>query len=332
VNFMLHCGVMLGSRASTIGQRCARGSLRPLFCCLAVILLASQVVAGAGAAAAPPEPVTARDFFNAGTKLLEEAKLKEAERMLDTALGFQVEALQSPTLYNLGHVRYKMGLEILKKGPAPKPTATAAAGALKNAEDATRQAEAALNTTELQRLITAYVNGRGARKGLNAAIAAVRKAMETYGNVLGKWQRASGDFKSALELNPKDAEARHNTEVVDRSIAALVDSLREMQAMAEAMGQMKKELGEKMKQLKGRIPEENMPPGAAGEDEEEEEPPPQGEKGKEEGPSREGQEMSLSPEQAGWLLDAFRLDKDRKLPMGEGTRETEPNQRNRPTW
>jgi tetratricopeptide (TPR) repeat protein len=302
-----------------------------------VLCLAGQVVvqAATNLPATPPppapDPVTPREFFNAGTKLLEDRKFKQAERMLDVAVAAQIEALQPPALYNLGHVRYQLGLEDLKKGPQAKPTAAAGGAALQAGEEATRIADAALNTTEMQRLVAAYINGRGARKGLNASITAVRKAIETFGNVLNKWQRASGDFKSALELNPKDSEARHNAEVVDRSIALVVDSLREMQSLANALGDQKKELGEKMKQLKGRIPEENMPPGAAGE-EEEEEPTPEGEKGKEEGPAREGQEMSLSPEQAGWLLDAFRLDKDRKLPMGDGPREADPDKRNRPTW
>ena len=41
--------------------------------------------------------------------------------------------------------------------------------------------------------------------------------------------------------------------------------------------------------------------------------------------------MELTPEQAGWLLESFRLDKERRLPMGEGT-EDKPRDRNRPTW
>ncbi len=33
--------------------------------------------------------------------------------------------------------------------------------------------------------------------------------------------------------------------------------------------------------------------------------------------------MTLSPEQAGWLLDAYQLDSERRLPMGEASRSTE---------
>ena len=86
-----------------------------------------------------------------------------------------------------------------------------------------------------------------------------------------------------------------------------------------------------MKKLKGRIPAPNMPPGAAGDDEEEEDQPLGPQPGQEEGPSKDGQEMDLSPEQAGWLLDAYRLDTERRLPMGQGP-AAQPRDRSRPTW
>jgi hypothetical protein len=86
-----------------------------------------------------------------------------------------------------------------------------------------------------------------------------------------------------------------------------------------------------MKKLKGRIPAANMPPGAAGEDDEDEDQPLGPLPGKEEGPTKEGQEMTLSQEQAGWLLDAYRLDSERRMPMGQGP-PAEPKDRHRPTW
>ena len=41
--------------------------------------------------------------------------------------------------------------------------------------------------------------------------------------------------------------------------------------------------------------------------------------------------MALSPEQAGWLLEAYRLDSERRMPMGQG-QPAEPKDRSRPTW
>ena len=101
----------------------------------------------------------------------------------------------------------------------------------------------------------------------------MQRALKVHGAVLARWERASGDFKSAAELNSADTDARHNAEVVDRCIAKLVDSLREMQQCANGMCDKGQQLGEALKQLKGRIPAPNMPPGAAGDEEEEEEQP-----------------------------------------------------------
>ena len=54
----------------------------------------------------------------------------------------------------------------------------------------------------------------------------------------------------------------------------LIDSLRELQKCNKGMCDRKDELGQKMQQLKGKIPGQQMPPGAAGEDDDEEEPQP----------------------------------------------------------
>jgi hypothetical protein len=99
-----------------------------------------------------------------------------------------------------------------------------------------------------------------------------------------------------------------------------------------ALGSKSQELKMKMKMLKGRIPEPDMPPGAADEDEEEEQDQPKGpEPGQKEGPSRQGPEMSLSPEQAAWLLQGYRLDSERRLPMGQKD-TSDPKNPSRATW
>ena len=276
-------------------------------------------------------PTTAREFFNAGTQQLRAGKLREAEAFLESTVGSQMERLQVPALYNLGHVRFAQGIEALKKGPAAGPTAARARDAAQQGDEAIRKADEALNGNVVQQMVAAYMHGRGARKELKAATEAVRRALAVHGVALARWQRASGDFKSVLELKSADADAQHNAEVVDRCIAKLVDSLREMQKCANGMGDKSKELGDKLKQLKGRIPAPNMPPGAAGDDEEEEDFPFGPQAGQTEGPSKDGKEMTLSQEQAGWVLDGFKLDSERRLPMG-GTEPAQPKDRTRPTW
>jgi hypothetical protein len=276
-------------------------------------------------------PATPREFFNAGTRQLGAGKLREAEASLETALASQNQQLQPPALYNLGLVRFGQGVEALKKGPAAKPTVARGRTAAQQADEALRQAEAALGGNDLEKMVAAYMRGRGARKELKAATQAVERALKAHGTTLARWERSSGDFKSALELKAADADARHNAEILDRCIAKLVDSLRELQQCANGMCDKKNQLGDALKKLKGRIPAPDMPPGAPGDEEEEEDQPLGQQPGQEEGPSKEGQEMQMSPEQAGWLLDAYRLDSERRLPMGAGP-EAQPKERSRPTW
>jgi hypothetical protein len=257
--------------------------------------------------------------------------LREAEASLETALASQSERFEDPALYNLGYLRFGQGINELKKGPAARPTAARGRSAAQNAAQAAQLADEALASEDVQKMVTAYLNGRGARRELKAAAKLVKRAMETCGSVLGKWQRSAGDFKSAVELNSNDADAQHNAETVERSIARLIDSLRELQQAASAMGNKNRDLDEKLKQLKGKIPAPDMPPGAAGDDEEEEDYPNGPKPDVQEGASKQGEEMTLSPEQAAWLLQGFPLDSERRLPMGQKD-TAEPKNPSRRPW
>jgi len=281
-----------------------------------------------------PPPTTPREFFNAGSQKLRDGKLREAEAFLQSALARQDERVQPPTLYNLGHVRFAQGLEELKKSLSAKPTAARARAAAQRSDPAIQQAADALAGHDVQKMVAAYQHGRGVRKELKAAAEAVRRALELHGAALRKWQRALGDFKSAAELNPADAEARHNAEIVERAIAKLVDSIVEMQQVAMVMSPRERELAEKLKQLKGQIPEPFMPPGAAGDDEDDEDGkgrPPEIKPGDKEGATKEGEEIMISPETAGWLLEGFKLDGERRLPMGQGE-QGKPQDRAKRNW
>ncbi len=301
---------------------------------LASLALVGFCLAAALPASTPESspPSTPRDFFNAGSQKLREGKLREAEAFLESAVGSQNERFQPPALYNLGHVRFRQGVEELKKGPGAAPAADRGRAAAEHAEQATRAADEALAGEDVQKMVAAYLRGRGVRKELREATKLVQRALETHGTTLKKWQRASGDFKGDFELNQPDTDARQNAETVDRCIARLIDTLQQLQQLATAMGDQKDKLGEKMKQLKGRIPAPDMPPGAAGDEEEDEDQPKGPQPDQKEGTSREGEEMlMLTPEQAAWLLEGFKLDSERRLPMGQ--KDTmEPKDRSRKTW
>lgn len=267
------------------------------------------------------EPVTARDFYNAGAKLLANRKFDDAEKMFQSALGTQDERVQPKSLYNLGFTRFAQGMEILKKGPDTQKVAAQGSRALADGERALASGESALAENELSKMIGAYLDGRGARRELRAAEKAVQAAMEVYGKTLTRWQRAADDFKGAAELNPADTNATRNAEVAQQYIAKLVDSLRQMQMMAGKISSQKDQLGKMLSKLKGQIPAPNAPPGSGGDEDEDEDEDVQPDSlaGQKEGSGREGDQMQipLSPDQAGQILDGMSLDGGRRLPMSD---------------
>ena len=273
-----------------------------------------------------PRPVASenpRELYNAGTEKLSAGKLSDAETLLESSLAKQDERVQPPALFNLGHVRFAQGKEELKKSPDAAATSkrsraagAAGAGAIQTAADA-------LASNDVQQMVEAYFAGRGVRKEMRAAAEAVQHAMEAHGKTLMKWRRALSDFKSATELNPADTNAVKNAEVVAQAIAKLVDSMREMQESAAGLGGKQPELNGLLKQLKGKIPAPNAPPGAAGEEDEEgdggERPMPESLAGLQESATDSGKEpgLKISAEEAGQLLNSIQPD-GKQLPMGQG--------------
>ncbi len=264
-------------------------------------------------------PVTAREFYNAGTRLLAATNFAGAETMFESALAAQAERVQPPALYNLGHARFGAGVELLKKGPDAQKVSGRGNAALAGGAQAIHSAEAALAETNMDRMVAAYLAGRGARHELRAVEKAVQSAMETYGKTLLKWQRAADDFKSAAELNPADTNATRNAEIVERELAKLIDQLSRMQALAGAMGNQRADLEKLLSRLRGQIPAPNAPPGAAGDDDDDDFPQPDSLAGQKENGPREGGQLQvpLSPETAGQILDGLSLDGTRRLAMSD---------------
>ena len=158
--------------------------------------------------------------------------------------------------------------------------------------------------------------------------------MEVYGKTLQKWRRSLGDFQGAAELNPADTNATYNASLVEQHIAELVDSIRQIQMQADAAGAAGEKLKELLSQLKGKIPG-NMLPGGPGDDGEEDVNGRRVEDflGMKGGASTSGKEMeiSLSPEEAGDLLNGFQLGGQRPLPSGIGDKG-EPRDRKLRDW
>ena len=299
--------------------------------CLAAVLVSS---AGFAAVAETRPPQSARDYYNDGTQRFREGKLREAESSLQTAVASNQEKVQPSALYNLGHVRFKQGVEALKE--APKADAAKARGdaACDLGDKAIRAADDALANNEINAITRAYMQGRGARKELKAAFEAVKKAMEAHGAVLARWQRASGDFKSAVELRPALEDARFNGEVVDRCIASLVDQQEMMQMAMQCMGGKRKDLKQRMQDLKKKMPDGSQPKDDGEDDDDDEDkdkPPKEPQKGQQEKEEKEGKEMTMTWEEAVRLLESLKLDANRKLPMGDND-TGQPKDRKHKEW
>lgn len=305
----------------------------PLIFFGASLFIFCRALAASTVATNLPPPVTPQDFFNAGTRQLAATNFVEAERMFHTVLSSSDEKWHALAEYNLGHTRYADGVEILKKGPDAQKVSEFGHAALTTGESALRSGEAALADNNVERIISAYMAGRGARQNLRAAEKAVKAALQTHGKTLSRWQRSLDDFKGAAELNPADTNATHNAEFVQKKIAALVDLMQQMQQMAGEMAGQKEQLGKMLSKMKGQMPALNAPPGGKGEDDEEEKDDGSGKSdvkpeslaGKEEGEGREGEQMrnQLAPDQAGRILESLPVDGSKRLPMG-GDKQGEP--------
>lgn len=331
---------LLGTRRSELKRQNEKlkmpGSLAVRFLILNFVFLIGNSIAATNEVVEvdeQPSPTNPREFFNAGTQKVQEGKWRDAEPLLQTAVASQQAGLQPSALYNLGHTRFALGAEELKKSPDGKQTAARARAAGSAAAAATQTVNEALAGDDLPKMLEAYQRGRGARREIKAATQAIRRALEVHGNVLTKWQRAAGDFKSAVELKPDYADAQHNADVVDRHIAKLVDSLREMQSAQNGLGQKAAELGAAMKALRGKMPgpSPGPTPGPGGDEDEDEDAPFGPQPGMQEGLGREGKEIPISPEQAGQLLDGFKLGGNARLPLTPGN-ENPPKDRKGKNW
>jgi Ca-activated chloride channel family protein len=263
-----------------------------------------------------PEPHTPREFYNVGTRQLNNTNLNPAESLLQAAVASNDPRIQPPALFNLGHTRFRQGVEALKE-IASGQVADKSRTALDNITDTLKSGRNALESKDMDAIIAAYRHGRGTRKELKSVTQVVKRAMDTHSSVLLRWQRASGDFKSAFELNPVDTAAKNNGDWVDSNIAQLIDMLQREQNASMALKSGSEKLKRMMADLKKRLPEDSGEGKDDGGDEEEEnEKPKEPKKGDQEAPAQEGKEKNMDRDEAMRLIESLKLDANRKLPMG----------------
>ncbi|HET6407143.1 MAG TPA: hypothetical protein VFG14_04620 [Chthoniobacteraceae bacterium] len=273
-----------------------------------------------------------RDAYNEGTKALEKGNLRESESWLLRATSSQKETLQPPALYNLGHVRFQQGRELLKGEAARQPMVDRADSATDEGGDAISNADRALKSDDLMAILEAYMNGRATRKELRLANEDVQRALDLYGSVLVRWRRSVGDFRSSDELRDSK-DSKENAKTVERHIEELLKHKEQLEQQKQAMAGMRSELKKKMAELKKKIPEGMIQPGEGEEEEEEEDEKgqPKPESGWQDRGGREGEQRGITPEIAQQILEALGLTGDRKLPLG-GEEQAKPRDRKGKDW
>src|ERR1051326_8123642 len=92
----------------------------------------------------------------------------------------QDERVQPAAIYDLGYVRFAQGAEELKKSPSAGATKKRSDAAVDSGGNAIQQGEEALASNDVDKIVSAYIAGRGSRKELRDATKAVQRAMETY--------------------------------------------------------------------------------------------------------------------------------------------------------
>jgi hypothetical protein len=285
----------------------------------------------ASAMAATAADISPRASYNRGVESLEKNLLREAESWLLRSAAAQKNALQPPAVFNLGHVRFQQGSELLKGEQPPEPILGRSEAATDDADEALDRADRALQSGDLMAIIEAYLTGRISRKELRLANEDVQRALDLYGSVLARWRRSLGDFRSSDELKPDD-DSKFNARVVERRIEELLKKAKELEKQREGLGQMRSDLKDKLAELRSKIPDGMLPPGQGeGDEEDEEENQPTPDSGWQDQAGRDGERRGITPEMAQQILEALGLTGNRKLPLGEGDRQP-PRDPNAKDW
>jgi hypothetical protein len=275
--------------------------------------------------------ITPREAYNHGAEALQKGLLRESESWLLRSTASQRESLQPPALYDLGHVRFRQGQELLKGESARQPLIDRADTANDDGVDATIKANGALKKDQLMDILDAYLSGRPVRKQLRLAHEDVQRALDLYGSVLVRWRRSVGDFRSSDELKASE-DAEFNAHVVERHIEELLKHVKELEQQKMQLGKTRAELKQKMAELKAKIPDGMKQPGQGEEDEDEDEPnQPKPDSGFEDRAGKQGDKRGITPEIAQQILEALGLKGDRKLPIG-GDEKTKPSDRKGKDW
>ena len=284
--------------------------------------------------AASGKELSVREAYNQGVQALGKGYLRESESWLLRAVASQKDAFQPPALYNLGHVRFQQGQELLK-GESPRESVVErSVMAGEDGADSIARANGALKSENLSAIIDAYLTGRATRKEMRLANEDVQRALDLYGSVLFRWRRSVGDFRSSDEMRASE-DAQFNAKVVARHIEELLKQAKKLEQEKQELASLRAELKKKMAELRKKIPNGMVQPGQGEPDEEDEDEPqqqPKPDSGFQDLAGKEGDQRGITPEIAQQILEALGLNGDRKLPLGGDEQQPPPRNKKGKDW
>lgn len=295
---------LLGTRRSRRKVASTRPGLAPRAAGLLLIGFA-WTLHGAGV---PAElSGSARVLFNLGTSRLLAGEWREAENVLNAAVNANDPSIQPLALYNLGHVRFHAGQELLKDVPHSDDLETQGDHAIQTAAPVVKAADAALTGDDLRAAVSAYRGINSSLRSLKKLLDTIQGAVDSDGAALQRWQRAADDFRSAAELRAGYGRAATNAGFMDQHVADLTNERWRLQEIQTAVESERAELQKRFDALKRKLPPEAIR-NERGENSDAKSPdeksPPQ------EQPNQgdQGKEMVLTPEEAMRLLSSLKLD------------------------
>jgi Ca-activated chloride channel family protein len=264
-----------------------------------------------GAETTAEVPTSSRALFNLGAGNLQNGRWREAENALNAAVNANDPEIQPLALFNLGHVRFHAGQELLKGVAHSGDLEAQGDKAIEAAGPVVKSADAALAGDDLRAEAMAYRSVNSTLRSFKKLLDTIKGSVDTCGTALERWQRAENDFRSAAELRLNYDNAQTNAVIMDQHVAELTGERWKLQEIQEAVETQRVELQKRFDALKKKLPPEATKNERG--DENDSKSPSENPK-PEEQPNKgdQGKEMVLTPEEAMRLLSSLKLDLSRQ--------------------
>jgi Ca-activated chloride channel family protein len=295
---------LLGTRRSRRKVAATAPGLAPR---LAVILLFGFAWTLHGAQFSAEPSGSARTLFNLGTSRLLAGQWREAENVLNAAVNANDPSIQPLALYNLGHVRFHAGQEMLKNVPHSDDLEAQGDQAIQAAGPVVKAADTALAGGDLRAAASAYRSVNSSLRSLKKLLDTIQGAVDSDGAALQRWQRAADDFRGAAELRAGYGRAETNAGFMDQHVADLTGERWRLQEIQTAVESQRAELQKRFDALKRMLPPEATR-NEQGENSDAKSPDEKSPTQEQPNPGEQGKEMVLTPEEAMRLLSSLKLD------------------------